>query len=68
MKLADWLIEGLEDVPIQPACTTLPQQWDKPRGPKIQPEPVSTMVIAKPGNANRKRKPLTPVFDDNRYL
>ncbi|XP_060606349.1 uncharacterized protein LOC132758679 [Ruditapes philippinarum] len=26
------------------------------------------MVIAKPGNANRKRKPLTPVFDDNRKI
>ncbi|KAL4225003.1 hypothetical protein ACF0H5_015698 [Mactra antiquata] len=66
MTVTDWVLEGFKEVPAQPACTSLPQQWDKPRGQKILPEPVSTMVIAKPGNLKRKRKPLTAVFDDNR--
>ena len=68
MTLEDWILQGLKDVPDQPACTSMPQQWDKPRGAKIEAEPVTTMVIAKPGTINRKRKPLTANFDDNRYV
>ena len=66
MTVTDWVLEGYKEVPAQPSCTSLPQQWDKPRGQKICPEPVSTMVIAKPGNLKRKRKPLSAVFIDNR--
>ena len=66
--LRGWTLAGLKDVLSGASCTSLPQQWDKPRGQKIAGEPVSTMVIAKPGNRRRKRKPVTAVFDDNRYL
>ncbi|KAL4218843.1 hypothetical protein ACF0H5_021431 [Mactra antiquata] len=66
MTVTDWVLEGFKEVPAQPACTSLPQQWDKPRGQKILPDPVSTMGIAKPGNLKRKRKPLTAVIDYNR--
>ncbi|KAL3887317.1 hypothetical protein ACJMK2_027259 [Sinanodonta woodiana] len=68
MTLKDWILEGFKDIPAQPSCTSLPQQWDKPRGGKIKAEPVSTMVIAKPGNINRKRKPITALFEDNRKI
>ena len=54
-------------MPAEPACTSLPQQWDKPRGHKILAEPVSQMVFARPGKIDRKRKPVTAVFNDNRY-
>lgn len=67
MMLEKWKVAGLKDVPAQPACTSIPQQWDKPRGTKIFPEPVSTMVIAKPGTIRRKRRPIMPDFNDNRY-
>lgn len=39
---------GLNKVPAELRCTSLPQQWHKPRGSKIQPEPVSSMVFSKP--------------------
>jgi len=64
MTLTDWLLDGVKEVPSQAASTSIPQQWDKPRGAKILSEPISTMVIAKPGSS--KRKPLVAVIDDNR--
>ena len=67
LKLTDWVLEGMSDVPSQPACTSVPQQWDKPRGTRIEAEPVCTMVISKPGNTDRKKRPLTADFSDNRY-
>jgi hypothetical protein len=59
---------GYKQVPAMLSCTSLPQQWDKPRGERIEPEPVSTMIIAKPSNTDRKRKPVITSFTDNRYL
>lgn len=67
LKLTDWLSEGLTDIPCQPACTSKPQQWDKPRGYKIFPRPVSAIVVAKSNSTSRKRQPITPVSIDNRY-
>ncbi|XP_062585783.1 uncharacterized protein LOC134247430 [Saccostrea cucullata] len=49
---------GLTEVPSALACTSLPQQWHKPRGPKILPEPVSAMVFAKPKQTPRKKRPV----------
>jgi len=37
-------------------------------GPKILPESVGSMVIARPGNLNRKRKPIMANYIDNRLL
>lgn len=48
----------MNEVPAELPCTSLPQQWHKPRGSKIQPEPVSTMVFSKPKPTPRKKKPV----------
>jgi len=48
---------GFNEVSAEPSSTSLPQQWDKPRDPKILPESVESMVIARPKNLNQKRKP-----------
>lgn len=57
-QLAHYKNLGLTDVPSELACTSMPQQWHKPRGPKIDAEPVSTMVFAKPKPTPRKKKPV----------
>ncbi|XP_061183515.1 uncharacterized protein LOC133191793 [Saccostrea echinata] len=49
---------GLNQVPAELPCTSLPQQWHKPRGTKIQPEPLSSMVFSKPKPTPRKKKPV----------
>ena len=67
LKLTDWILEGLVDIPSQPSCTSTPQDWDKPRGKKILPEPVSTMIISRPSNYNRKKRPFIADYRDNRY-
>jgi hypothetical protein len=52
---------GLKEV------TGLPQQWDKPRGPKINPQPVKSMILAKLCNPNqRKKKPVVPAIPPQR--
>ncbi|KAJ8314914.1 hypothetical protein KUTeg_007064 [Tegillarca granosa] len=56
---------GLTDVPSELACTSIPQQWHKPRGPKIDPEPVTAMVFAKPKPTPRKKKPVQSIPLDN---
>ena len=66
LKITDWLLEGLVEVPTQPSCTSELQRWDKPRGKKIMPEPVSTMVISQSTNVKRKKRPYTADFRDNR--
>ncbi|KAJ8299945.1 hypothetical protein KUTeg_021464 [Tegillarca granosa] len=66
MTLQNWILDGYKEVPAEQSCTSLPQSWDKPRGSKIHPEPVSQMVICKPVNVSRKRKPLMAAFYDNR--
>lgn len=62
-----WKINKSKEVPAEPASTSLPHQCDKPRGPKVLPEPVSQMIISRPGNINRKRKPDMTNYNDNRY-
>ncbi|XP_064615112.1 uncharacterized protein LOC135479239 [Liolophura sinensis] len=49
---------GLKDIPSQLACTSLPQQWHKPRGPKINAEPVAAIVFAKPRPTPRRKRPV----------
>jgi len=49
---------GLKEVPTDASVTSLPQQWHKPRGRKIQPESVTDLVLAKPTKTIRKRKPV----------
>ena len=62
-----WKMAGYTEEPAMLSCTSLPQQCDKPRGEKVTAEPVATMIIAKPSNTTRKRKPVMATFSDNRY-
>ena len=64
--IEQWKKEGLKDVPTQPTSTGVLQQWGKPRGEKLEPEAVAEMVLHKPTNLSRKRKPITAKFIDNR--
>ncbi|XP_046545626.1 uncharacterized protein LOC124255759, partial [Haliotis rubra] len=66
--LEGWKISGYQAIPSQPSSTSLPQQWDKPMGPEIESEAVSQIIIARPGNLNRKRRPVMATFDDNRKV
>lgn len=68
MALEQLKLKGYKEVPDMLACTSLPQLWDKPRGEKITPEPVSQMIICRPTNVNRKRRPVMAEFIDNRKI
>ena len=50
--LEECLIQGLEDVPAQLACTSIQKEWSKPRSAKIKSEPIPTMVLEKPEKIN----------------
>lgn len=62
--LEQWKISGYKEIPAEPSSTSLPQQWDKPRGEKIKAEPVSKMIISRQTNLNRKRKPVIASYID----
>ncbi len=51
------MMKAQEESPVK-ACTSLPQQWHKPRGAKIKAVPISTVVVAK-AKKDRKRNLLT---------
>ena len=58
-------MEVLKDVPTQPPSTGVLQQWDKRRGERLEPDVVAEIVLNKPTNLSRKRKPITAKFIDN---
>ncbi|WAR04066.1 hypothetical protein MAR_010624 [Mya arenaria] len=64
LKLTDWLTSGLQEVPSEPACTSKPQEWDRR---KIIAEQVFSMIISRPVNEDRKKRPLTADITDNSY-
>ncbi|XP_061190839.1 uncharacterized protein LOC133198955 [Saccostrea echinata] len=66
--LEQWKISGYKEVPSEISSTSLPQQWDKPRGEKIKAEPVSTMIISRPTNLERERKPVIASYIDTRKI
>ena len=68
LKLTAWILDGLTHVPTQPSCTSLPSRWEKPRGTKIKAEPVSSMVLSRPKNITRKRRPITSVFVEEKLV
>ena len=47
-------------------CTSMPQQWHKPRGFKIQSQPVTSLIVAKPKKV-RKREPVSTKVTKQRY-
>lgn len=51
---------NLKEVPAELSATSLPQQWDKPRGRKIKAQPMIAMTLAYPTkpSSERKRKPI----------
>ncbi|KAJ8310075.1 hypothetical protein KUTeg_011940 [Tegillarca granosa] len=57
MTLATWFLEGYREVQAEQSSTSMPQIWDKPRGPKVKPEPVSQLIVCKPTTISRKRRP-----------
>ncbi|WAR24860.1 hypothetical protein MAR_038529 [Mya arenaria] len=61
-------VQGYKEIPSMLTCTSLPQQWDKPRGEKNNTEPVSQMVMSRPTNVNRKRRPVMAQYVDNRKI
>ncbi|XP_031552625.1 uncharacterized protein LOC116289835 [Actinia tenebrosa] len=51
--------KGLKEVPTSLSCTSLPQQWHRPRGTKIKPRPVVNMILAKAKRyATGKKRPV----------
>ncbi|WAR09632.1 hypothetical protein MAR_034708 [Mya arenaria] len=58
LALEQMKVQGYKEIPSMLTCTSLPQQWDKPRGEKNNTEPVSQMVMSQPTNVNRKRRPV----------
>lgn len=53
---------GMAEVPSTLACTSMPQQWHKPRGSKISPEPLSAMVFSKHKQTPRKKRPIHSII------
>ena len=50
--IESWKIN--EEILAKPSSSSLSKQWDKSRGTKVLPEPVSKIIISRPGNTNRK--------------
>lgn len=67
LKTESWKMNGYKSIQAEPSFTSQRQQWDKPRGPNVLPEPMSSMLISRLGNTNRKRKPVMAKYNDNRY-
>ncbi|KAK3086162.1 hypothetical protein FSP39_014493 [Pinctada imbricata] len=65
--LCQWKMMGLTEPPTDLSSTSLPKQWGKPRGPKVEAVAVPEMVVLKP-KPDRKRKPLKNTLVDNRYI
>ncbi|XP_076084541.1 uncharacterized protein LOC143055291 [Mytilus galloprovincialis] len=65
--LVQWQMMGLTEPPAELFCTSLPQQWGKPRGKEIKAVPAPSMIIVKP-KMDRKRKPLKNSLIDNRKI
>lgn len=47
---------NLKEDSAEQSCTSLPQQWHKPGGKKIQPQAVVSMILAKPTKSPAERK------------
>ncbi|XP_078000273.1 uncharacterized protein LOC144452932 isoform X1 [Glandiceps talaboti] len=61
-------LHNFTNVPAQLSCTSIPQQWHVPRGPKIKPVPINHVVVARPTIETRKRRPIVCQVDSNKKL
>ena len=59
---------GMKEIPIEMSCTELQQRWGKPRGKKIKPGSVMSLVCAK-AKPDRKMssRPVTATLTKQRY-
>ncbi|XP_046570807.1 uncharacterized protein LOC124279049 [Haliotis rubra] len=55
--LQGFKLHNFKEIPSDLSSTSMPQQWNKPRGDKILPVPISQVVVARP-TEQRKRKPI----------
>ena len=45
--LNHWCMLGIKEIPANKTCTSVPQEWHKPRGDSIEPEPVMKCSFSK---------------------
>ncbi|XP_046558856.1 sodium- and chloride-dependent glycine transporter 2-like [Haliotis rubra] len=60
-------LHNFKEIPSDLSSTSMPKQWNKPRGDKILPVPISQVVVARP-TEQRKRKPIQCHTDMNYKL
>ncbi|KAL4222770.1 hypothetical protein ACF0H5_018810 [Mactra antiquata] len=63
-SLQGFKLHEYKEIPNQLSCTSIPQQWNVPRGKKIAATPINHIVVAKP-SLTRKRKPVLCQVDAN---
>jgi len=52
---------GRKEIPANQTCTSVPQEWHKPRGHKIEPEPVMKCAFVKSSSDKNKKRKLDPI-------
>jgi len=56
-----WCMLGRKEIPANQTCTSVPQEWHKPRGQKIEPEPVMKCAFVKSSSDENKKRKLDPI-------
>lgn len=67
IALQQWQLMGFTEVPSKLSCTSLPEQWSKPRCTKVEAGDVPHLVFVNP-KPDRKKKPVTNTLTECRYL
>ena len=52
---------GSKEIPANKTCTSVPQEWHKPRGDGIEPEPVMRRSFSKASSDKDGKQKLHPV-------
>ena len=52
---------GIKEIPANKTCTSVPQDWHKPRGDSIEPEPVMKCSFSKASSDKDGKRKLHPV-------
>ena len=60
--LNHWCMLGIKEIPpANKTCTSVPQEWHKPRGDSIEPEPVVKCSFSKASSDKDGKRKLHPV-------
>ena len=59
--LNHWCMLGIKEIPANKTCTSVPQEWHKPRGDSIEPEPVMKCSFSKASSDKDGKRKLHPV-------